>query len=148
MSPVIARRKADQAAQFAAVMASNPQGPPVFNISLGNDFASMFQPQPPALPPPPALPALPVQPPPPPPPPSSTLIPVNQEPGTDMPFSDFCRQYGLSSNVLDKLIQNSFNCTRSLRFTCPEDLKEIGFLLGEVAEMKDAVEQWSVPCLQ
>ena len=101
MSPVIARRKADQAAQFAAVMASNPQGPPVFNISLGNDFASMFQPQPPALP------ALPVQPPPPLPPPSSTLIPVNREPGTDMPFSDFCRQYGLSSNVLDKLIQFS-----------------------------------------
>lgn len=65
-----------------------------------------------------------------------------------MPFSDFCRQYGLSSNILDKLIQNGFNRTRSLRFTRPEDLKEIGFLLGEVAEMKDAVEQWSVPRLQ
>ena len=62
MSPVIAHQKADQAAQFAAVMASNPQDPPVFNILLGNNFASMFQPQPPALPPPSALPALPVQP--------------------------------------------------------------------------------------
>jgi hypothetical protein len=65
-----------------------------------------------------------------------------------MPISDFCAQYGLSTGVLNKLTTNSFIHTCSLRFVQTEDLGTIGFLLGKVAEIKDAVERWEVLSLQ
>ena len=65
-----------------------------------------------------------------------------------MPLSTFCTQYGLSDEILAKLTKNGYTRTRTLRFIQTDDLNKIGFMLGEVAEMKDAVEQWTLPMLQ
>ena len=58
-----------------------------------------------------------------------------------MLLSDFCTQYVLSTSVFNKPTTNSFICMCSLHFIQTGDLGTIGFLLGEVAEMKDTVER-------
>src|SRR5882762_4722006 len=153
VSPVVQRQKAEQAAATASslLLSLSLNGQPIFNITLGNDFANILRP-----PPAPALVLAPFTPAPPPPaalqlhvaPQYPSLIPPTQEPGIDMPLSDFCAQYGLSTSVLNKLTTNGFIRTSSLLFIQTVDLGTIGFLLGEVAEMKDVVEQWAVPSLQ
>ena len=144
ISPVVQRRKAEQAAIASSALSA---GPPVFNISLGNDFANLFRPAPPLAPAPAPAPLAP------PPQPVivqtySSLLPPSRGPGIDMPLSTFCTQYGLSDEILAKLTKNGYTRTRTLRFIQTDDLNKIGFMLGEVAEMKDAVEQWTLPMLQ
>jgi hypothetical protein len=144
VSPVVQCRKAEQAAATAS-SSSSSNGQPIFNITLGSEFANILRPAPApilAQPPPPAA----LQPRDAPQYPS--LIPPTREPGIDMPLPDFCAQYGFSTSVLNKLTTNGFICTRSLRFIQTVDLGTIGFLLGEVVKMKDAVKQWAVPSLQ
>jgi hypothetical protein len=141
ISPVVQRRKAEQ----AAIASSSSAGPPIFNISLGNDFANLFRPAPPPAPAP--------APPAPLPQPViahtySSLLPPSREPGIDMALSEFCTQYGLSDEILAKLTKNGYTRTRTLRFVQTDDLNTIGFMLGEVAEMKDVVEQWALPLLR
>jgi len=65
-----------------------------------------------------------------------------------MTLSEFCTRYGLSDEILTKLTKNGYTRTQTLRFVQTDDLNTIGFMLGEVAEMKDAVEQWTLPSLQ
>jgi hypothetical protein len=130
MSPVLQRRKEQQNAAAAA------GGPPVFNISLGNDFANLLQrPAAPMAPPAP----LPVQV-----LPNPTLIPLPRLPGLDMPLSDFCQLYGLGERILQKFIDNGYTHSRMLHFIQLDDLKEMKFMLGEIAGLKDAVERWSI----
>jgi hypothetical protein len=64
-----------------------------------------------------------------------------------MALSDFCTQYGLSDEILAKLAKNGYTHTRTLQFVQTNDLNAIGFMLGEVTEMKDAVERWALPLL-
>jgi hypothetical protein len=142
ISPVVQRRKAEQAAIASSTLSA---GPPVFNISLGNDFANLFRPAPPLAPAPAPLAPLPqpviTQ-------KYSSLLPPSREPGIDMALSEFCTQYGLSNEILIKLTKNGYTRTRTLRFVQTDDLSAIGFMLGEVAEMKDAVERWALPLLR
>ena len=65
-----------------------------------------------------------------------------------MALSKFCTQYGLSNEILIKLTKHGYTYTWTLHFVQTNDLNAIGFMLGEVAEMKDAVEQWALPLLQ
>ena len=149
VSPVVQRRKAEQAAAALSSSSSSSNGQPIFNITLGNEFANILHSAPaPVLAPLAPAPPLPAPPQPRVAPQYPSLIPPTREPGIDMPLSDFCAQYGLSTSVLNKLTTNGFIRTRNLRFIQTEDLGTIGFLLGEVAEMKDAVERWAVPSLQ
>ena len=146
ISPVIQHQKAEQA---AIASSSSPAGPPIFNISLRNDFANIFRPAPPlALAP--ALAPAPVAPLPQPVIAQiySSLLPPSREPGIDMALSEFCTRYGLSDEILTKLTKNGYTRTRTLRFVQTDDLNMIGFMLGEVAEMKDVVEQWTLPSLR
>jgi hypothetical protein len=64
-----------------------------------------------------------------------------------MPINDFCHLYGLGNSVLKKFISNSYAHLCMLRFVQLSKLKEMNFLLREVAAMKDAVERWSIPAL-
>lgn len=132
MSPVLQRRRADQ--QQATASAA---GPPVFNISLGHDFANLLRP--------PAAAAAPPLPPPNYALPSTTLLPPTHLPGPDMPLIEFCARYRLSHSILQKFHDNGYTDSRMLRFVQIEELREMKFMLGEQAALKDAVELWSVP---
>jgi hypothetical protein len=97
ISPVVQCRKAEQAGIASSTLSA---GPPVFNISLGNDFAKIFHPAPPLTPAPAPLAPLPQ--------PVITqtylsLLPPSREPRIDMARSEFCTRYGFSNEILIKL---------------------------------------------
>jgi hypothetical protein len=132
MSPVLQRRKEQH--HLAAATAS----PPIFNISLGNDFANLLQrpAAPMAAPAPPPLPIQAL--------PSLALLHSSRLPGIDIPLSQFFELYHLDDHILKKFIDNGYTRSRMLRFVQIEELKEMQFLLGEIAGLKDAVERWSI----
>ena len=72
-----------------------------------------------------------------------TLLPSNRSAGEDMPIADFCDAYDLVRPIQEKLVNNGYLHSRLLRFVAIEDLKEMKFLLGEVAALRDAVDRWS-----
>ncbi|KAI5992525.1 hypothetical protein EDD15DRAFT_2168109 [Pisolithus albus] len=74
---------------------------------------------------------------------NNPLLPATRIPGEDIPIIEFCTRYDLGDTILKKLQENSFRKARSLHFLSIKDLKEMGFVHGEVAELRDAVEQWS-----
>jgi hypothetical protein len=150
LSPVLQRRK-DAAAKNSGSAAA--PGPPVFNITIGNDITDLFRGGPshatapvpnanyaadaqakpvPALNSPPARESL-------------TLLPPSHAPGIDMSLADFCALYDLSPGIFQKLIDNDYKTARFLRFLTFPEMKEMGFKLGEIAGLRDAVELWSVP---
>ena len=132
MSPVLQRGKEQQ--NLAAAAAS----PPIFNISLGNDFTNLLQrpaaPMAAAAPPPLPIQAL----------PSLALLHPSRLPGIDISLLQFCELYHLGDHILKKFVDNGYTRSRMLRFVQIEELKEMQFLLGEIAGLKDAVERWSI----
>jgi hypothetical protein len=138
LSPVLQRRLDAQNAKAA------PNSAPVFNFTIGNEVVELFRPPAPPqaiVPPNPALPHVPVTydlacP---------TLLHPSRMPGDDMPLAQFCAQYDLGPNVLNKLTENFYTQARILRFVTIDELKEMKFRLGEIAALRDAVEVWSVP---
>ena len=72
-----------------------------------------------------------------------TILQANRVPGPDMILQDFCSQYGLQDNTLQRFLNNQYTHARMLRFITVGELKEMGFLLGEIAGVRDAIEQWS-----
>jgi hypothetical protein len=129
---VLQRHKEQQ--DVAAAAAAHP---PIFNISLGNDFANILQPPPIANQlPPPAYPQ-PQQ-------PHSFLLPASHLPGLDMSLANFCQIYQLGDPILQKFVKNNFVQLQMLRFVQITELKEMEFLLGEIAALKDTVKMWSV----
>jgi hypothetical protein len=107
---------------------------PVVNISLGKEISGLFHP---------------VQSSSPAPGPSHTpdhghLLPPSHAPGRDMPISEFCDLYSLGPDILEKFASHLYKDARVLRFVTLADLKEMGFCLGEIAGLRDAVESWSV----
>jgi hypothetical protein len=141
MSPVLQRRRAEQQNAAAGPATMNP----VFNFSLGNEVADLFRllahigaaPAPhPILPIPAAMPAFPQH--------TSTLLHPSRHPGADMAIANFCELYQLGGSVLQKFTENGYTHSRMLRFIEIEELKQMKFLLGEIAGLKDAVETWSI----
>ncbi|KAF8833100.1 hypothetical protein BDN67DRAFT_917616, partial [Paxillus ammoniavirescens] len=74
---------------------------------------------------------------------SDVLLPNTCAPGDKIPIMEFCAHYNLSDGVLKKLQENSFQKVRSLRFVSISDLKDMRFNHGEIADLWDAVKQWS-----
>jgi hypothetical protein len=106
---------------------------PVFNISLGKEISGLLHSSMPA------------------PGPSYTpdrdscpLLPPSHAPGRDMPIAKFCDLYALGPDILEKFVSHLYKDARVLRFVTLADLKEMGFRLGEIAGLRDAVESWSV----
>ena len=61
-----------------------------------------------------------------------------------MSISEFCDLYALGPDILERFASHMYKDARVLRFVSLADLKEMGFRLGEIAELRDAVELWSV----
>jgi hypothetical protein len=125
LSPVLQRRL--QNARAVPVVPVAPA--PVFNLNIGKEIADIFRP--------PAPTAFAASMPPPPPPVSSLatpdLIPFARAPGMDMSLADFCERYGLGENILNKFTEHSYKHARVLRFVTIDELREMGFRLGEIA---------------
>lgn len=143
MNPILAKRKADQDASSTSANTS-----PVFNISLGEGVANILrslmpsqQPQQPAANfSPYSTPAYTEN-------NTKSLLHPSRLPGLDMPTSDFCKTYLLSSNIEKRLTDHGYTHARMLRFIQVDELKEMEYRMGEIACLKDAVEQWSSPVL-
>ena len=65
-------------------------------------------------------------------------------PGLDMSLADFCQIYQIGDPILQKFVKNGFVQSWMLRFVQIAELKEMEFLLGEIAALKDAIEMWSI----
>jgi hypothetical protein len=63
--------------------------------------------------------------------------------GIDCLVTEFCQEYDLTKNLQKKLSDNGYTKARMFRFICISELKDMSFLNGEIATLKDAVEQWS-----
>jgi hypothetical protein len=71
------------------------------------------------------------------------LLPPTMPPGPDLTLIDFCMTFSLGDAILAKLHTNGYTGTRTIKYIVVAELKEMGFKNGEIAAMKDAVEQWS-----
>lgn len=118
---------------------SSPSAP-VFNFTIGNEVVDFFRPQVPVIT---AMP-LAVAPAPSDPTCTSLLHPSCMQ-GMDMPLNEFCAKYDLGNAIHAKFAQNAYKEARFLRFVTIPELKEMGFQLGEIAALRDAVERWSLP---
>jgi hypothetical protein len=126
MSPVLLRRKEAAAAASTPIPAA---AAPVFHLNVGSELVNMLRPAGPAA----APMAL-----------SSSLLHASHCPGNNMSINDFCELYNLGGAVLGKFTENKFTRARMLRFVHIEELKEMGFKIGDIAGMKDVVETWSI----
>lgn len=74
-----------------------------------------------------------------------TLLQPNCLPGGDMTMATFCAQYKVRKETLDKFEKYFYTDADMLHFITVDELKEMGFLLGEIAGLRVAIERWSVP---
>jgi hypothetical protein len=73
-----------------------------------------------------------------------TLVQGNRNPGIDMTIKDFCTQYGVETGAEERLVMNSYGHARLLSFVTIQELKDMNFLPGEIASLRDATHKWSV----
>jgi hypothetical protein len=81
---------------------------------------------------PPALPAI-----------NLPLLCTDLSPGERLTIADFCSRYSLAADIHKRLIENGFSTSLALQRVTVSDLKEMGFKMGEVAELEEAVEMWA-----
>ncbi|KAJ3509117.1 hypothetical protein NLJ89_g5389 [Agrocybe chaxingu] len=127
----------------------NNNGPSTFQLSLSPEVIQLFgktpAPQtPPAAPPALAAPAPIVQP-----PPindEAPLIPRNRLSGPEMPLDQFCAMYHLTDRVRNKLDECGYSGTHTFPYSKWKDLVgEAGLKAGEIAQLKHALFQWTIP---
>jgi hypothetical protein len=100
---------------------------PVINVHMPNDLFQLHQY--PALVPGP-VPAM-----------SNALIPAmaHLTPDNNMSINDFCSTYKLSDSILQCLSENRFTQSHAFRHIQVDDLKAMGLVLGEIADVREAV---------
>ena len=64
--------------------------------------------------------------------------------GARIALEEFCTLYNLSESVHMKLEENGYIGSWTLPFADVQDLRDVGFKPGELAQLKDAVLQWSL----
>ncbi|KAG2069511.1 hypothetical protein BDR04DRAFT_1156536 [Suillus decipiens] len=109
---------------------------PVFNFTIRNEVVNFFHPQVPAIPTMPLAAA---------PAPSdltcTSLLHPSHMQGMDMPLNKFCAKYDLGNTIHAKFAENAYKEAQFLHFVTIPELKEMGFQLGEIAALCDAVER-------
>lgn len=107
---------------------------PVINVVMPNDLFGILRPPfAPAAGPQPPVPA------------SQPLIPTHLQPGIKQDIGTFCFIHGLSLDVLEKFRANAYTGTQAFRYIDVQELKDLGFKLGEIADLKEAILDWAVP---
>jgi hypothetical protein len=155
LSPVLQRRRdvQNQAAASAAAPTFNfTIGKEVIDILRGDQDMNAGAPAPPyqhappvAVPVPPA--AVPI-------PPVANprydvqypnILQADRQPGPDMTIAEFCAHYELGDGTRQKFITHGYERARVLRFITLDDVTKMELRLGEITELRDAIERWSVP---
>lgn len=113
---------------------------PVFNVVLPNNFG-MYQDfphapgaaiQPPQLAPTIAAPAA-----------STNLIPANYTEGSRIDLATFCEIYTLADSIKQRLHENAITGSHAFAHMSTADLQAMGFKLGEVIDLKEAIKEWA-----
>ncbi|KAF8877867.1 hypothetical protein BD779DRAFT_1613105 [Infundibulicybe gibba] len=132
LSPLLERR-------LRGTSASAPSAP-VINFNVPAELFGAFRPPPvdpaPGRPgPSPLTPAT-----------SPMLLPSSRNPGPRIPLAEFCTLYDLSENIRSRLDEQGYIGSHTFRFAELQELKDaVGLKSGEIAQLKDAVFQWSEP---
>jgi hypothetical protein len=74
---------------------------------------------------------------------ANMLIPHPRVPGADLSIDDFCTLYDLDTDICDRFKEHKFKRSNAFKFVEVDELKEMGFLRGEIAELKVAIRAWS-----
>ena len=72
----------------------------------------------------------------------SGLIPLHYVEGQKMDLSAFCALYGLPDIVYQRLSENAITGTHAFAYIKPADLIMMGFKIGEIIDLKEAVKAW------
>jgi hypothetical protein len=112
---------------------------PVFNVVLPNNFG-MYQdllhaapaPAGPAIQPPQLAPAV-----------STNLIPTNYGEGSKIDLATFCEIYALADSIKRRLQENAITGSHAFSHMSTNDLQAMGFKLGEVIDLKEAIKEWA-----
>jgi hypothetical protein len=72
----------------------------------------------------------------------SCLIPSHYVEGQKMDLSAFCAIYDLPDNVFQRLNENTITGTHAFAHITSADLATMGFKIGEIIDMKEAVKAW------
>jgi hypothetical protein len=109
---------------------------PVFNVILPDNAYGHFQP---ALrdPFPPVTPAVHA------PLPSMGLIPGTHSEGYKMDIASFCQVYALPEVVLQRFQEHAITGTHAFSHISSGDLTGMGFRLGEIIDLKEAIGIWA-----
>ncbi|KAK7016689.1 hypothetical protein R3P38DRAFT_2785859 [Favolaschia claudopus] len=78
------------------------------------------------------------------PPTTAMLLPPNTQVGPSSSILDFCAVYGLSADISTKLTTNGYQDTDVFYLVSIDDLKEMQFMLGQIAQLREAVRKWAV----
>ena len=76
---------------------------------------------------------------------SLSLLPADWTIGPSLDLEDFCSQFGVDISVHQKLSNEGYKTSHHLQYATVSELKEVGFRIGEIASLKDAVVRWSLP---
>ncbi|KAJ6544492.1 hypothetical protein B0H19DRAFT_1170800 [Mycena capillaripes] len=74
---------------------------------------------------------------------SSTLIPSHLVPGPNLSMEEFCATYEIDEDIFQRLKEQKFKYTNAFKFVELADLQQMGFMLGEIAELRAAIAAWA-----
>jgi hypothetical protein len=78
------------------------------------------------------------------PPLANMLLPNKHQPGPTYSIEQFCHKYELDEKIQARLRENGYARTHTFKYIEVSDLQAMGFKLGEIAELKEAVRLWAL----
>ena len=73
-----------------------------------------------------------------------TLLQNNKKIGLDMMLEAFCMAYGLDDEIRDRFKEHRYKHAQMFRYLTMKDMEAMKFWAGEIAEVRDAIDKWSV----
>ena len=73
-----------------------------------------------------------------------TLLQTNWKIGPDMTLEAFCTKYELDDAIQDHFKEHWYKHAHMFRYLTMKDMEVMKFWAGEIAEVRDAIDSWSV----
>jgi hypothetical protein len=77
---------------------------------------------------------------------STNLIPSNYTEGEKMNLETFCLIYALPEDIKQRLHQHKITGTHAFAHMTIKHLEGMGFMLGEIIDLKEAIKCWAQGC--
>ena len=74
---------------------------------------------------------------------STSLIPTNYGEGSKIDLATFCEIYTLADSIKQRLQENAITGSHAFAHISTTDLQAMGFKLGEVIDLKEAIKEWA-----